>query len=128
MKRTQHHVEKPVNQSFRFSSTLKCSSLLRALEEIADRDIENLAEQVKPAGADAVCAALILLDLLKGQVQRRGEMLLGYAEQCAALAQTASDLYVDWVGSCHHKVVSIRLYNYSILCDKQPQTVDEIDA
>ena len=46
------------------------------------------------ARTDAVGAALILLDLLKGQSNRRSELLLAHAKKGTALAHTRTDMDV----------------------------------
>lgn len=53
---------------------------------------------MQAAGADAVGAALVFLDLLKGQPDGFAQLFLAHAQQGAAQAQTATDIDVDGMG------------------------------
>src|SRR6266851_2815085 len=64
------------------------------VEEIRHRDVQYLGEFEQPARADSVGAALIFLNLLKGESNGRSELLLAHAEKSTALAHTRTDMDV----------------------------------
>src|SRR5579864_1727234 len=68
------------------------------VKEERDRHIENAAQLMQPAGADAIGAALVFLHLLEGQADRRAKLFLAEPKHIAAQANPGSDLYVDRVG------------------------------
>jgi len=49
---------------------------LDALKKPARRYVENFAETPKAAGTDTICAALIFLNLLKGDADLIGQLRL----------------------------------------------------
>ena len=53
---------------------------------------------VQTARADTICAALIFLNLLKGQAKRFAKLFLAHAEHRPALPDTAAYMYVDCLG------------------------------
>ena len=59
---------------------------------------QHLRKIEQPAGADAVDAFLVLLDLLEGQTELLAELLLAHAEQHAAKAHPAADMNIDGIG------------------------------
>src|SRR6185312_6564885 len=65
------------------------------VEEIGHRHVEHLGELEQPARADAVRTALVLLDLLEGEADRRPEFFLAHPEQRAALAHAGTYVNVD---------------------------------
>jgi len=50
---------------------------------------------IQPAGANAVRAALVLLDLLKRQPNGLAKLFLAHAEQGALLAEPCANVHVD---------------------------------
>ena len=80
-------------------------------KKINDGHIENLAEMIEPARADAIGAALILLHLLKRQIQRLAEFLLTHTLQGALQPGAATDVNIDRIRiRCH--IVKILLRNF----------------
>src|SRR6476661_4588774 len=65
------------------------------VEEIRHRHVEHLGELEQAARADAVGAALVLLDLLKGQADGRAELFLAHAEKGAALAHPRANMDIN---------------------------------
>src|SRR5579862_8353202 len=70
-------------------------SMRRALEEERDRHLKDIRNMLQPAGADAVGAFLVFLDLLKGQAERVAEFFLAHREHHPAHAHAAADMFVD---------------------------------
>ena len=70
----------------------------RLLVEKLHRHAEHLRQIEQPAGADAVDALLVLLDLLEGEAELLAELLLAHAEQHAAEADPAADVHIDRIG------------------------------
>ena len=70
------------------------------VEEEGDGHVEHAGKVEQAGGADAVDAALILLDLLEGQAERFAKLLLGHAQQGAAQPDAGADMGVDraWPG------------------------------
>jgi hypothetical protein len=66
------------------------------------RRVENLRNRLQPAGADAIGALLVFLDLLEGQPQRIRKLLLAHAEHHAAHADAAADILIGWIGNLRH--------------------------
>ena len=79
-------------------SSCAASRRRRVLVEELHRHAEHLRQIEQPAGADAVDALLVLLDLLEGQAELLAELLLAHAEQHAAEAHPAADMHVDRIG------------------------------
>ena len=65
---------------------------------MARRDAEEARDLVEAAGADAVGALLVFLNLLESQAERLTELFLTHAEHDAAHADTAADILVNRVG------------------------------
>jgi hypothetical protein len=58
---------------------------------------------LKPAGTHSVHALFVFLHLLKGEAERRGQLLLGQAKHHAPHAQPTADVLVDGIWSlCAH--------------------------
>ena len=70
---------------------------IHVVEEERHRHIEDPAQFMQPARADAVGAALVFLHLLKGQADRLAELLLAQPEHVAAQPDPGTDLHVDRV-------------------------------
>lgn len=66
-------------------------------EEEGDRDIENGGDILETAGANAVGALFVFLDLLKRDSETFAELLLAHAKHRAAEAYAATDMNVDGV-------------------------------
>src|SRR4029077_6845265 len=64
------------------------------VEEIGYRDVLYLGKLQQPPRTDSVGAALIFLDLLKGEPDGRSQLLLAHAEKGTALAHTRTDMDV----------------------------------
>src|SRR3546814_189275 len=62
------------------------------LEEVGRRHVQDLGELLQAAGADAVQALLVLLDLLEAQADRRPKPLLAEARQRPAGPQPRPDM------------------------------------
>jgi hypothetical protein len=71
--------------------------IVQALEEEADRRLQEHGRGVQLAGADAVRTALVLLHLLEGQAQGVGHGLLGVSEVLAAHPQAATHVDIDGI-------------------------------
>ena len=81
----------------------------RLLVEELHRHAQHLRQIEQPAGADAVDAFLVLLDLLEGQAELLAELLLAHAEQHAAKAHPAADMHVDRVWPPRAFLVALRV-------------------
>lgn len=89
-------------------------SLARHLvEEVGDRHVEDLGELKQTRGADAVGAALVLLDLLERQVDRVAELGLRHAEQGTALAHPGADMHVDRMRSARQDKIDLGHFEFS---------------
>src|SRR5258708_11908595 len=64
------------------------------VEEIGHRHIQYLGEFEQPARADAVGAALVLLDLLEGQADSGSNLRLTHSEEGATLAHARADVNI----------------------------------
>jgi hypothetical protein len=64
---------------------------------------ENLGAEIEAAGADAVRALFVFLDLLERDSQEFPQLLLAHANELSAHADSASYMHVDEVriASCH---------------------------
>ena len=71
------------------------------------RHAQHLREIEQPAGADAVDALLVLLDLLEREAQLLAELFLAHAEQHAAKADAAADVHVDRIGPSRALLVAV---------------------
>src|SRR5229473_4911806 len=71
---------------------------IHVVEEEGDRHIQDAAQLMQPARADAVGAPLVYLHLLEGKADRRAELLLAQPEHVAAQPNARTDLHVDRVG------------------------------
>jgi len=65
------------------------------LKEVGNRNIKYAAQVVETARADAVGAAFVFLDLLKGQPDGFAELFLAEAEQRPALANLSADVDIN---------------------------------
>jgi hypothetical protein len=72
-----------------------CAPAGKAFEEIARRDIQDVAQLPKLRGTDPVGAAFILLDLLKADPELARELLLGHSAHFASGPHTAPDMGID---------------------------------
>jgi len=61
-------------------------------------NIENARHLEQAAGADAIDAFLVFLDLLEGQAQEIAQPLLAHADQHAPDTHTVADLHIYWIG------------------------------
>src|SRR6202789_2531330 len=68
-----------IARSRRLAQSGMIAAVGKILEEEPDGHIEDAAQFVEPAGADAVGAALVFLHLLKGEADRLAELLLAHA-------------------------------------------------
>src|SRR6266496_3033902 len=64
---------------------------IHVVEEKRDRHIQDAAQLMQPACADAVGAALIFLHLLESKADRRAELLLAQPEHVAAQPDAGTD-------------------------------------
>ena len=64
-------------------------------EEERDRDIQNIGDVLKAAGADTVRALFVFLDLLEADADVNRQLLLRQAEQTAPTAQTLAQVKID---------------------------------
>src|SRR5258708_31996698 len=71
------------------------------VEEIRHGHIEHLGELEEAARTDTVGTALVLLDLLEGQADRRPKLLLAHAEKRAPLAHARAYVNINRMRSCH---------------------------
>src|SRR6185437_7752690 len=90
-----------------------------------DRHIEDAAQLVEPAGADAVRAALVFLHLLEGEADRLAELLLAHAETGAAQPHAPADMHVDgmrMIGAMAARVPAwaIEAHQRMIACSRLP--------
>src|SRR5690606_861861 len=67
----------------------------RALEEVGDGNLEDRGDGLEAAGADAVGALLVFLDLLEGDAEMLAELFLTHADHVAPQADAATDMDVD---------------------------------
>src|SRR5512144_801772 len=70
-----------------------------ALKEKRHLDAERLGDLEQVAGADAVGAALIFLDLLKSHTDRLAELRLADAQPDAPASDARADMLIDGVGA-----------------------------
>src|SRR5512132_708463 len=70
-----------------------------SLEEERYLDPQRLRDLEQVAGADAVGAALVFLDLLKGYADRLAQLRLADAQPDAPAANTRADVLIDGVGA-----------------------------
>ena len=54
--------------------------------------------RLQPAGAHAVRALLVFLDLLKGEAQPVAQLLLAHLQRLATLADAVTDMHIDGLG------------------------------
>src|SRR5271165_44361 len=73
------------------------SHRIHVVEEERHRDVQNAAQIMQAAGSDAIGAALVFLDLLKGQANRLSELFLAQAEHVATQSHARADMNVDRV-------------------------------
>lgn len=73
-----------------------------SFEEEMHRRVEDLGYRLQPAGADAIGALLVFLNLLEGQPERIGEFLLAQAEHHPTHAHAAADILIGWIGNLRH--------------------------
>ena len=64
-----------------------------------DRHLQRVGHRLQPAGADAVRALLVFLDLLKRDAELVAELLLAQAEHLPAHAHPAADIDVRRIGA-----------------------------
>src|SRR3546814_6679926 len=76
--------------------------VLEAVEEVGHVDMQALGDLEQAAGADAVGAGLVLLDLLVGNLQRVRQLLLGQAQLGATRTNPLSDILVNARGNLSH--------------------------
>jgi hypothetical protein len=67
-------------------------------------DVQSKGNIPEPRGADAVCACLILLDLLKFYANKLCQALLGHAGQPTALSYPLANMNIYFVR--HHDLLS----------------------
>jgi hypothetical protein len=72
-------------------------AVLQPFEEDGDGHTEELAQLEQAAGGHAVEAALVLLQLLEGQPQRRGDVALAEPCEHAQFPQALADEHIDLV-------------------------------
>src|SRR3546814_15638182 len=77
--------------------------VLEAVEEVGHVDMQALGDLEQAAGADAVGAGLVLLDLLVGNLQRVRQLLLGQAQLGATRTNPLSDILVNARGNLSHR-------------------------
>ena len=74
---------------------------LEAFEEIGDVDLKQVRHLEEAAGADAVLAALVFLDLLEADAERLAELGLAHSARFARHADALGDMVVVSIGvSC----------------------------
>ena len=64
-------------------------------EKVADLDAKSLRDLKKAARAHPIGAGLIFLDLLIGNLEGSGELLLSHSEKISPLANLLADVIVD---------------------------------
>ena len=77
-----------------------------ALEEEGGRHFQHPRQLLQPAGADAVGALLVFLDLLERHVEGFAEPALAHADHQPPHAQPRADMLVDRVGRFRHRASS----------------------
>jgi hypothetical protein len=80
---------------------LRRTGFAEAVIETAHRDIENLRHFEKPSRADAVRAALVLLDLLERNPEPAAELGLAHAMRFAQPPDLAADHRIMRASSAH---------------------------
>src|SRR5580693_1071183 len=70
---------------------------VHVVEEEGDRNVQHATEIMQPAGADPIGAALVFLDLLKGQSDRLPKLFLAEAEHVSAEPHAGADMDIDRV-------------------------------
>ena len=65
-------------------------------------NVENLTDLVQPAGANAIHAPLVFLDLLKRQSKCFAEFFLTHTEKRPAKSDTPTYMDVNWIGYRGH--------------------------
>src|SRR5690554_6320792 len=93
-----------LNHRCRLSSATACDRsgcyLFRhSIEEVIHIGLESLRQIIEAAGANPICATLVLLYLLKGQPDRLTKPFLAHAEKHAPTPQASADVSVDRVGT-----------------------------
>jgi hypothetical protein len=68
------------------------------LEKENQGDLQSVRDVIEATGSDAVGAVLIVLELLTGNAECVGQLLLRHAEQQSAHPQAGADMRVDGVG------------------------------
>jgi hypothetical protein len=81
----------------------RCDLGRHLVEEELDRHVEDLGELIEPARADPVRAALVFLDLLEGQPQGLGQLLLAHPEHGPPQADAGAHMRIDgaWTHQLH---------------------------
>jgi hypothetical protein len=69
-----------------------------AFEQERHRDLKDFGNLLQAAGADAVGALLVFLDLLEGQPERIAQSFLAHAHHEPAHAHAAADMSVNRIG------------------------------
>ena len=64
-------------------------------EQIPRRAIQRIGDAHQDGTRDAIGAAFVFLDLLKRHADSVGELCLAHAQDCAAIADTLTDLGFD---------------------------------
>src|SRR5690348_3948234 len=93
-----HHRVRLIGLGGGFARTARRWSLAQLFEKKRDRNVEHARQIVKPAGADAIGAALVFLNLLERQADRIAELFLTHPEKRAAQAHARAHMHVDRVG------------------------------
>src|SRR5947209_8446479 len=70
----------------------------RALEQERYRDLQDVADLLQPAGADAVGTLFVFLHLLERQAQSLAELFLTHLDHETAHAHAAADVFVNRIG------------------------------
>jgi hypothetical protein len=92
----------------------------QALIEILNRHIEGFRKFEQTAGADAVGAAFIFLDLLKTNPDGFCQLLLGQTQKPAPAPQTFSNVKIDII--CHNRVPPILRLLKCAAVGRSPET------
>ena len=77
------------------------------------RYVQHLADVPQVAGADAVVAAFVFLDLLQSQPQQGSELCLRIAEQGSAQTDAVADVDVDRIGLPAWGAAAAGLFGFS---------------
>ena len=93
----------------------------RALKKERYRDLQDMGNLLQPAGADAVGALFVFLDLLEGQSQRVAKLLLAHAVHHAAHTDPAPHVLVDGIGSLLGDHNDLLYQSGSFLCATNPE-------